>query len=86
MGVSRDFTFSPGTDTLNDTVIITENIDVLSMTETFHLVLSTTDQQVTTGGPATVNILDTGNSYCIFSETWLSHVLVNASQVCMLLL
>ena len=62
VSVSHDFTFSPGTDTLSDTVLIMENIDVLQMTETLHLVLSTTDQQVTTGGPATVNIVDTGNS------------------------
>ena len=62
VSVSRDFTFMPGTDTLSGTVTIMENIDVLQITETFNLVLSTTDQQVTTGGPATVNILDTGNS------------------------
>ena len=59
--VSQDFTFSPGTDTLSDTVLIIENIDVLQMTETFQLLLSTTDLQVTTGSPATVNIEDTGN-------------------------
>lgn len=58
--VSQDFTFSPGTNALSDTIIITENIDVLQDTETLQLLLSTTDQGVTTGGPATVNIVDTG--------------------------
>ena len=60
ISVSQDFTFWPGTDTLNDTILIVENIDILPTTETFQLVLSTTIPRVITGNPATVNIVDTG--------------------------